>query len=185
MKLDHVAVVAVSVIASLLVVGFWFMPEDGRDGRPGRDGADGIGAAAGPEVSFHTSFGAGVTEGGRVVSTSTNGTSTLVQADLQARNGDATSLLKITPTAALTVTFPATSTLTSVIPDSGDTLRFLVENAATSTFNLTLAAGAGMDLQEPDGQNVVIGQNNYAWVTMIRDNNTDIVVLIDETIPAD
>jgi len=42
-----------------------------------------------------------------------------------------------------------------------------------------------MDLQEPDGQNVVIGQNNYAWLTFVKQASGDVVVRVDETISAD
>ena len=50
---------------------------------------------------------------------------------------------------------------------------------------VTLAAGTGVDLQESDGQNVVIGINNYAWLTCFRELSSDIVCRVDETIPAD
>lgn len=42
-----------------------------------------------------------------------------------------------------------------------------------------------MDLQVPDGQNVIIGPNNYAILTFYRRSDTDMVVVVDETIPAD
>lgn len=87
---------------------------------------------------------------------------------------------------ALTVTLPAVSTMTELIPTIGDTRQWIIENpftaAATTT---TIAAGSGIDLQEPDGQNVVIGINNYAWLTCFRETATGVVCRVDETIPAD
>ena len=68
----------------------------------------------------------------------------------------------------------------------GDYRTWVIENgytaAATTT---TIAAGTGIDLQEPDGQNVVVGINNYAFLTCFREASTDIVCSFDETIPAD
>jgi len=62
----------------------------------------------------------------------------------------------------------------------------IVSNTATTiTVTGTIAAGTGIDLQEPDGQNVVIGINNYAFLTCFKEASTDIVCRVDETIPAD
>lgn len=86
---------------------------------------------------------------------------------------------------ALTVTLPATSTL-PLSSEIGSYRTWIIENpftgAATTT---TIAAGSGIDLQEPDGQNVVIGINNYAFLTCFREATTDVVCRVDETIPAD
>jgi hypothetical protein len=86
---------------------------------------------------------------------------------------------------ALTATLPATTSF-PLSADAGSYRTWVVENpftaAATTT---TLAAGTGVDLQEPDGQNVVIGINNYAWLTCFRMANSDITCRVDETIPAD
>jgi hypothetical protein len=90
-----------------------------------------------------------------------------------------------TTQAALTVTLPATTTF-PLPGDAGAYRTWVIENpftaAATTT---TIAAGTGIDLQEPDGQNVVIGINNYAFLTCFREASTDIVCRVDETIPAD
>lgn len=93
--------------------------------------------------------------------------------------------LAYTPIQSLTLTLPATSTITSCLGTAGVSMSYIIENAATTTMNITLAAGTGMDLQEPDGQNVVIGQNNYAYLTFTKQSSGDIVVRVDETIPAD
>ena len=87
--------------------------------------------------------------------------------------------------AALTVTLPATTSF-PLPSDAGSYRTWVIENpftaAATTT---TIAAGTGVDLQEPDGQNVVIGINNFAWLTCWRTANTDVTCRVDETIPAD
>lgn len=95
------------------------------------------------------------------------------------------SLIPIQPIQSINVTLPATSTLTSCLTTSGQTMDLVIENTATTTMNLTLVAGAGMDLQEPDGQNVVIGQNNVAWLKFVKLADGNVVVRTDETIPGD
>lgn len=143
-----------------------------------------VGGASGPEHTEHQLFKADVTVGGDVYATTTTaGAETLTAYQLEKNRlfrylGSATA-------AAMTVTLPATSTI-SFMPNPGDTRTWIIENgytaAATTT---TIAAGAGIDLQEPDGQNVVIGINNYAFLTCFREVSTDIVCRVDETIPAD
>ena len=84
---------------------------------------------------------------------------------------------------ASTVTLPATTSLTHFIPKAGMCWTAKWENSGDS--NLTIAAGTGIDLQEPDGQNVIIGTTNFANVEYCRQANTDIVVTVTESIPAD
>lgn len=132
----------------------------------------------------HT-FEQGLTEGGAIETVSEDGgTVTLTQAQLADNK-----VIRFSGgehAAALTATLPAVSTLDSVIPDTGDTRSWILANdytaAATTT---TIAAGAGMDLQEVDGGNVVIGINNYAYLTCLRESSSVAVCRVDETIPAD
>lgn len=120
---------------------------------------------------------------GYVFSTTTVGTASILQsADLS----DA-SVIRVTPSgyvSNVTISLGSSTTIPG-IPTPGDHRSFVIENAATTATTTTIAAGTGVDLQEPDGQNVVIGQNNYAFVTCFREASTDIVCNIDETIPAD
>lgn len=122
---------------------------------------------------------------GYVFSTTTVGTAS----SLQAEDLTNTSVVRVTPGGGagvtnVTISLGASTTFPG-IPTPGDSRRFVIENAATVATTTTIAAGTGIDLQEPDGQNVVIGQNNYAWVWCFREASTDIVCNIDETIPAD
>ena len=146
-----------------------------------------VGAAVGPEHLEHQSFRSDITVGGTVRATTTeDGVSaeTLTAALL-----DNHKVFRYTTNQfadAMTITLPASSTMPNIIPYAGDTRTWIFENgytaAATTT---TLAAGTGIDLQEPDGQNVVIGINNYAFLTCFRESSSDIVCKVDETIPAD
>lgn len=145
-----------------------------------------VGASAGPDVFVHTRFFDGMTDGGGVYSSTTGATiaagtvsSAIMKKNKVLRFGGPFS-------AAFTLTLPASTTMGDVLERPGDSRTWIIENtndaAATTT---TIAAGAGMDLQEPDGQNVVIGINNYAFLTCYRELSTDIVCMVDETIPAD
>lgn len=120
---------------------------------------------------------------GNVYATTTTGTASILQtADL----ADAT-VVRVSPSgfvSNVTISLGASTTFPG-IPYPGDHRQFVIENAASTATTTTIAAGAGIDLQEPDGQNVVIGQNNYAFVWCFREASTDIVCSIDETIPAD
>lgn len=125
--------------------------------------------------------------GGRTASTPTSAAYTWTFADMA--ESKILTFTASTTMPALTATLPASTTF-PLPPEIGAERRWIIENpftaAATTT---TIAAGTGIDLQEPDGQNVVLGINNYAWMTCIRGADSgaaqDIVCSIDETIPAD
>lgn len=88
----------------------------------------------------------------------------------------------------ITLTLPATSTLYADCFDTvGNTKTVLVYNSADGSEVVTVVAGTGIDLQEPDGQNVVIGQNNYGTLvfTRLSDTTGEMYVSVTETIPAD
>lgn len=135
-----------------------------------------------PGISMAPASVTNFTQGGAYYSTTTAAAATT----LLATEMDDESYIQVIPTgAAHTLTLPATSTLSNFAPNPGDFRTLIVENGATAATTTTIAAGTGMDLQEPDGQNVVIGQNNYAILTFYRQSNGDMVVTVDETIPAD
>ena len=114
----------------------------------------------------------------------TASTYTLTEAEMIASNGFTFTASTTQP--ALSLTLPATSTMTTLLASSGDTRQWLVVNPfAGSATTTTIVAGTGVDLQEPDGQNVVIGSTNYAYLTCTRLPSTNVVCKVDETIPAD
>lgn len=124
---------------------------------------------------------------GKTTVTPSSATYTLTSADMVE-----SSIITFTASStmpALTVSLPASSTF-PLSTRVGAERSWRIENpflaAATTT---TIAAGTGIDLQEPDGQNVVIGITNYAWITCVRGLDSgapeDIVCSVDETVPAD
>lgn len=145
---------------------------------------DTLGAIVGPDVySYFNVHGAFSQGGGVTTAAPTAATYTLTYADMADANVITFAASSTMP--ALTATLPATSTF-PLGAEAGSYRSWVIVNpfleAATTT---TIAAGTGVDLQEPDGQNVVIGITNYAWLTCLRLANTDIACRVDETVPAD
>jgi len=133
-------------------------------------------------IRFHTGFG------GAVLATSTSGTATtLKEKDLLNY-----SVFEMTPNvASFTYTLPATSTLTSILKNIGDTHSWVFQNATTTTATtLTLAAGAGWNLSGVDANVDVIAGAAYTdrvsqYVQCYRQSNKDIHCKIDKAIAAD
>lgn len=171
--MDIKNIIVSAVVAIAAVAGFaFFQPEQGTLG------------FAGPNMPFDLNVQGSFTQGGGVTTVSpVDSTQTLSYADMERSN--IITFVASTTMPALTVTLPA-STSMPLPREAGSYRSWVIENpftaAATTT---TIAAGTGVDLQEPDGQNVVIGINNYAFVTCFREVSTNIVCRIDETIPAD
>ena len=143
-----------------------------------------LGALSSPNVqSYLNVYGAFSQGGGSKAIDPITATYTLTFDDLNSNN--VITFVASSTQAALTATLPATTTF-PLAQNSGSYRSWVIENpflaAATTT---TIAAGTGVDLQEPDGQNVVIGINNYAWLTCFRLASSDISCRVDETIPAD
>lgn len=143
-----------------------------------------VGALSGPDVNSYLNVNGTFSQGGGVstiVQTSASHTLTFAQMN----DYNVITFTASSTQGALTVTLPATTTF-PIGTKVGSYRSWVIENpftaAATTT---TIAAGTGVDLQEPDGQNVVIGIDNYAWLTCFREASSDVVCRVDETIPAD
>ena len=124
-----------------------------------------------------------LTTGANMLATSTaTAYATTTQADLTTYSG-----YDFTPgDLAVSFVLPATSTLTTFIPNTGDCadwrLRNLDATAATST---TIVAGTGIDLVENENGDVVIEGGNEARLRFCRELDTDVTVYVDEYIAAD
>jgi hypothetical protein len=90
------------------------------------------------------------------------------------------------PSANVTLTLPASTTI-SFIPNTGDTRVIWLQNASTTAgATITLAAGAGIDLQKnEDTADLAVAGLDWVKMTFIRKNNTDIAVMLEEVTEAD
>lgn len=128
------------------------------------------------------------TEGGGITTLSDTVSVTLTEAQLLAASGFQNTASS-GPAAAQTITFPATSTMTTLLPSAGDKRTWTFQNnygaeATTSTF----AAGTGGILLEPaegDVFDVAIDGGAYAIITAWRKSNTDVVWTVMEATDAD
>ncbi len=145
-----------------------------------------LGAAAGPNFYQPIRFVQGLTDS--IWATSTVSTAEiLTEADLEKYN-----IWEITPnTGSLTYTLPATSTLSTLLKNTGDSQTWILQNATTTTATtLTLAAGTGWNLSGVDANVDVIAGAAYTarvsqYIKCYRQTNTDIHCNIQEAIAAD
>lgn len=137
------------------------------------------GGAAGPSHTEIQEFRAGSVEGGIVRATSTDDTTaTFLAIDLIQRAG-LVSILNFSPSLnAITVTFPATSTIPHYLPNPGDKHSISLCNATTTTgafADFTFALGTGMNLQQSTSTlNLFSGQ--CADLTFTRNTDSDFEV---------
>lgn len=125
------------------------------------------------------------------VASSSVSTATLLESDLLSYD-----TLLYTPggaAATKTLTLPATSTLTSMIPATGDRQEVCIYNATgTAASTITLAAGTGMDIERVATSTtsgsaglLVIPANGSACLTFVRQADTDVTVLMQSYLDAD
>lgn len=124
-----------------------------------------------------------LTQGGGVRATSTSGT----VVPLLASDFDIENVIDVTlNVSSATLSFPASSTLTSFIPVSGQVRELFIRNATTTaSMNLTIAGGTGVLLKNasstPSVSPIILGDTdgaNYGVVKLIRKANTDIEALL-------
>lgn len=174
--MDKIVTGIIGAGAAIIVTlaGFAFFPQ----------GEQNLGAISSPDVYSYMNVHGAFSQGGGVT-TVTPVTNTVTLTSAQMIDSNIITFTASSTQGALTATLPATTTF-PLGTRPGMYRSWVIENpftaAATTT---TIAAGTGIDLQEPDGQNVVIGINNYAFLTCFREASSDIVCRVDETIPAD
>lgn len=170
----------VGVVVSVVLSGFAFTKE--ANVAVNEDGIQ-IGASAGPEVYSYMKVHGHFTQGGGVMATSsTAATYTMTRAEL-VPNG----VIQWTPNVNTTVTLPASSTLTDLVPNKGDVRTIWLHNASsTAAASITLAAGTGIDLQKnEDTADLAVLGLDWTSLTFVRQNDTDITVIMNEFIEAD
>jgi hypothetical protein len=125
--------------------------------------------------------------GGNVLATTSAGATTVLTEGLLQQY----SVFSMNATLNFTYTLPATTTLTTLLKNAGDTQRWLFTNASTSTgSNLTLAKGTGWNLVGYDNDDDVIAGaawGSQVWMTVdcTKQADKDIVCLLSENIAVD
>ena len=145
-----------------------------------------FGGAVSQDHYFPERFWAGF--GGGALATTTTATAvTLREYDLTQY-----SIISVEPqTAALTYTLPATTTLTTLLKNQGDTQKWIFHNATTTAaISLTVAKGTGWNLVGVDANVDVIagaawGSSVYMGLNCTRQPDTDIVCFITDNIAVD
>lgn len=125
-----------------------------------------------------------LTQGGGITATSTTGATV----PLVAANFDRESVIAVTLNVQdATLSFPASSTLSAIVPNAGDFRSIFVRNATTTaTMDLTMTGGTGVIMKYASSTSGTIGGivhgdtdgDNYAKIDLIRKTNTDIDALV-------
>lgn len=113
------------------------------------------------------------------------GTYTLTQAELLN-----SSMLTFTAGGAgqevIALTFPATSTMTTLIPSAGDCRSWWYDSSAlAAATTTTLTAGTGHNVIAYTTDDDVIDGNEFSQITMCRRSNTDVNTFVTEMLHAD
>lgn len=118
-----------------------------------------------------------LTTDGGILRSSTNSTTTtatsytLIQADLL----NYSSMLITPNTGDLTLTLPASSTLTSLVPSTGDVATIKIVNASTTAgIDITIAGGTGTLLRKATTTATILS-NSVGTIEFVRKANTDII----------
>lgn len=178
------------LIAVLLVIvaffGFAAFAPETSD----HEGGFSFGASAGPdhynpEFFYNGLYGKFFSEGGGAITVATtSATYTLTQAELASGN-----VIRVTTqagAAALSLTLPATSTMTTLLPASGDLRRWIIANEHTSAATTTtIIAGTGIELQGDGTGSDVINGGVWGALECYRRVSTDVVCIVHEYVAAD
>ena len=139
-------------------------------------------AGASPDHYYHNTFKENISIGGQSYATSsTAATYTLTATEIPSDRS--TSLLVWTPNLNTTLTTMATSSSLLSGLDVGESFTMYLYNASTSVSTITLAAGSGVDLQEDEGDTVIVNGLEIARLTFLRvankDAATDVVLWVE------
>ena len=140
-------------------------------------------AGASPDHYYHNTFKENISIGGQSYATSSTATTyTLTTTEIPSDRS--TSLLVWTPNINTTLTTMATSSSLLSGLDVGESFTMYLYNASTTAAStITLGAGAGVDLQEDEGESVIVNGLEIARLTFLRvankDAATDVVLWVE------
>ena len=168
------------VVVAIIAIGGVFFPQVQTEVREVFSGS------AGPEHTEFQSFLASsqtCSPGGVRATSTVNSAETLLAADLE----NTCQIDYTLNVQAATLTFPASSTMKHILPQSGMSRTWYIRNATTTATNLTIAGGAGTLLKQATttdaaGTKVIFGDtdgSNTGRVTLIRKPNSDFTLLFE------
>lgn len=173
------------VIVAIAIIGGFFFPKGNSVVNQA------LGVFSGPDIYDDVRFYGKVftkefTQGGGTLSIATSsGTYTLTQAELAEANVIKVSAAGVTD-ATLSLTLPATSTMTTLLPNDGDTRDWTIwNNYATAATTTTVVAGTGIDLQGDGTGDDVINGGVFAKLRCVRLNTLNVMCYINEGVAAD
>lgn len=116
------------------------------------------------------------TQGGGIRATSTDDTS----AALLASDFDVENIIDFTPNVvSITLTLPASSTLSSFAPTAGDSRTIKIRNATTTIgTSFTIASGTGNTFKSATTTRVIEANDDYVVLEFVRRSDTDFDVFL-------
>ena len=174
-------VVGLVIVGTVLLSSFMFKPEVNVTVNPEQP----LGVAPGNDFFGQVNFMGGVVNS-RQVATTSNGTAITVGANefRDWANGSVVSFTKVA-TAATTLTFPASSTVSSLVPRAGDRQTFCIRNATTTAgLNTILAGSTGINLVVASSSVSALGSKSLltgkvGCITLVRQPATATTFDID------
>ena len=136
-----------------------------------------IGAVVGPDVYDHVTLHQNFTRGGNQVATSsTAATYTLTTDEIR----EEVSYLSWTVNVDTTLTTMASTSAPLSNLRTGESLEMYFYNASTTAAaTATFAAGTGVDLQENEGETVIVNGLEMAKLIFIKKADTDVALWVD------
>ena len=151
------------IISAAIVSGVFIAMKDTTPEAP-------LGANPGPEYLDVQYFRGDAIVGGANLATTSQGTATYTGQQVMVNK-----VITHTAPAALTVTLPASSTLSQYIPKTGDTKTLFIVPITTL---ITVAGASGMDLNSASTSRAC-GAGLMCRLEFVRKANTDIEVFMD------
>lgn len=174
MKLRDIFI-GVIAVAGLVLGGLAYTSTDSQS----------LGATPGGDFTNLVNFSGGVVNSGLVATTSQGSSVTISAAEF--RNWANSSMVEFKQglVATPTLTFPASSSLSALVPKPGDRQTFCIRNAtSTASLNVILAGSTGVNLNVASSSVSALGAVNLATgevgcITLVRQSATATTYDID------
>lgn len=165
------------VIAALILGTLGFF-NAGPQGIQGLDGRDAVGGSAGPEHLVHQVFRAGYTKGGTLVATTSTAAAYTLAANEWTNETGYVSWLNNVNAVDIAITTMASTSAPLVGLLAGQSIEILFYNAST-TGTITFVEGTGIDLQEDEGETVIVDGLEVARITFLKKVDLDVIMWVE------